>query len=278
MLSMAHLKPLRRLRHSLHARLSADRGPRPRSSAVVFAPHQDDETLGCGGTIILKRQAGTPVTVVFMTDGSTSHRRFMRADELSRLRKQEAIEAAVILGLAANDVCFLDFPDGELGRFHDAAVAKAHVLLDHLKPDEVFVPYRADGTPDHEATYKIVLEAARKAGRAVRFYEYPVWFWNQWPWVPLPLRCNRETCKAIWRSLRSGLGLKVSRMFRDSVRVRDVLEQKREALAKHRSQMIPLQPDVNWPTLGDVSDGEFLNCFFQEHEVFHCDETIGGEA
>lgn len=28
------------------------------ASAIIFSPHQDDETLGCGGTIIRKRQGG----------------------------------------------------------------------------------------------------------------------------------------------------------------------------------------------------------------------------
>jgi hypothetical protein len=29
-------------------------------------------------------------------------------------------------------------------------------FLNSSRPDEVFIPYRADGTPDHEATYGIV--------------------------------------------------------------------------------------------------------------------------
>lgn len=275
---MAQLKALRRLRDSLHARLINDAGPRTANATVVFAPHQDDETLGCGGTIILKRQAGTPVKVVFMTDGSTSHSRYIKADELSRLRNVEALEAAKVLDIAPDDVHFLNFPDGRLGQVHEAAVAEVLAILNRNRPDEVFVPYRADGTPDHEATYRIVMEAAHKSGLALLVCEYPVWFWNQWPWVSLPLRCNRDTCKAVWRSLRAGLGLKVSRMFRASVRVGHVLDKKREALSRHRSQMIPLQPGVDWPTLGGVSNGEFLNCFFQEHEIFHCEETVSGNA
>ena len=36
---------------------------------VVLAPHMDDETLGCGGTIARHVRAGAQVTVIFLTDG-----------------------------------------------------------------------------------------------------------------------------------------------------------------------------------------------------------------
>ena len=39
---------------------------------LVVAPHQDDETLGCGGLIARKRYEGLPVHVVFITDGSAT--------------------------------------------------------------------------------------------------------------------------------------------------------------------------------------------------------------
>lgn len=38
-------------------------------SIIVFSPHQDDEALGCGGMIALKREQGIPIKVVFVTDG-----------------------------------------------------------------------------------------------------------------------------------------------------------------------------------------------------------------
>ncbi len=41
--------------------------------AMVFSPHQDDETLGCGGMIARKREQGIPVVVTFLTDGRGSH-------------------------------------------------------------------------------------------------------------------------------------------------------------------------------------------------------------
>ena len=98
-------------------------------SAVIFAPHQDDETLGCGGTIILKAQAGPTVTIVFLTDGSTSHRRFISAAKLTQIRKQEALAAAELLGITSEAVHFLDFPDGRLSHCHGAALREVSSLL-----------------------------------------------------------------------------------------------------------------------------------------------------
>jgi LmbE family N-acetylglucosaminyl deacetylase len=266
---MVRLKSSARLRRALHAYLRSE-SPHRMNSAVVFAPHQDDETLGCGGTIILKREAGTPVTLVFMTDGSRSHRQFMKEDELRQIRHDEALEAAKTLGLKASDVHFLNYVNGELSGFREAAVREVLAILQRHRPSEVFVPYRNDGPPDHEATYRIVLEATGKAGLPLRLFEYPIWFWNHWPWVSQKLLPNRSTGKAIIRMLRAGFGLRAFEVFRSGVFIADILERKRKALGQHQSQMTALIPGSGWPTLSDVSDGEFLNCFFQEYEVFRC--------
>src|SRR5262245_5575363 len=67
--------------------------------AIVFAPHEDDEVLGCGGTILRKRRLGADVAVVFMTDGSGSHPGLMPADEMKELRAAEARAACSLLGV-----------------------------------------------------------------------------------------------------------------------------------------------------------------------------------
>jgi LmbE family N-acetylglucosaminyl deacetylase len=261
------LRPLARL---LFARVRDETRRFEQGSAIVFAPHQDDESLACGGTIILKRRAGTPVQIVFMTDGSTSHGRFMPAEEIRLLRNQEAHRAAQKLGLSPTDLHFLDYPDGRLGACHAEAVAQSAAILNSSRPDEVFIPYRVDGTPDHEATYRIVTEAVRMSGLRVRMCEYPIWFWNQWPWVSFPLEPKHETIKASLRILRSGFGWPLLKEFRDGVSVDQVLPAKLAALEQHRSQMTALIDGVAWPTLSDVSGGEFLKCFFQKFEIFRC--------
>ena len=80
-------------------------------SAVVIAPHFDDETLGCGGTVLQKRRAGAEIAIVFMTDGSTSHAQQISPDELRRLRAAEGLAAAKALGLGQQDVYHLAFAE-----------------------------------------------------------------------------------------------------------------------------------------------------------------------
>ena len=264
------LRPLRGLRKRFCGHLNDESDQHRYASAIVFAPHQDDESLGCGGTIILKRESGTPVKIVFMTDGSTSHRRFLGAEALSQMRREEAIRAAESLGVAVEDLQFFGFPDARLANSHDAAVSRVLATLLNNPPDEVYVPYRLDGTPDHEATYRVVVEAVRKSKLALRVCEYPVWLWNQWPWVPFRIQVKRETVRILYRMIRSGFGLLFFSRFRSGVFVGNVLHRKRSALEQHRSQMIKILEGVDWPTLSGVSDGEFLNCFFQEFEAFHC--------
>ena len=265
-----YLKPSKRILRQLHSGIDCSFGPHADEPCIVFAPHPDDEVLGCGGTMILKRKLGTPVTVVFMTDGRTSHQKFKSADELCRIRREEAIDAGRAMGIDARDLRFMDFPDGQLGEHEERAVAEVGSLLSEVSATEVFVPFCFDRTPDHEATFRIVRDAICSAGSGLHVFEYPVWAWNQWPWVSLDLKPNRALLRNLRELWRSRFGLAILREFRSGVTVGEVLSQKRVALAQHRSQTIELQPGVGWPTLESVSHGEFLSCFFQNFEVFRC--------
>ena len=84
--------------------------------ALVIAPHQDDETLACGGIIARKRNEGLPVHVVFITDGSASHPGHARLvpPVIATLRQQEAMRAMAYLGVERTAVHFLNEPDGTL--------------------------------------------------------------------------------------------------------------------------------------------------------------------
>lgn len=260
---------LRQFYRSLMNRLMSEcEGSDLARSAIVFSPHPDDETLGCGGTIIRKKKAGADVKIVFMTDGSRSHKRLISEQELKSIRKSEALAATQTLGVEPSAILFLEYKYGELNNSQDEAIPKVAELLQCHQPEEIFLPYHKEAPLDHSATNRLVLSALEICKIKAIVYEYPIWYWRHWPWTSLT-GDRREILSVLKDSLASGLGLHLLRDFRYSVYIGDVLELKRAALAQHKSQMKQLVPDSRWKTLGDISNGEFLECFFQDYEIFH---------
>jgi LmbE family N-acetylglucosaminyl deacetylase len=237
-----------------------------RRPAVVFAPHPDDETLGCGGTIIKKTAAGANVRIVVMTDGRGSHRKLIDEDRLKAIRAGEALEAAARMGTDRSGVHLLEYRDKELDTHFDEAVRRVTSILEDDPPAEIYVPYLYDSTPDHVSTRRVALTAASVLPRGATVLEYPVWFWHHWPWVPYPLSSRRRLPRVVMENVSAVARL--LRHFNACVSVADVLEDKRRALDAYASQMTRLTGDPAWTRLEDVAGGEFLQCFFQEYEVF----------
>jgi LmbE family N-acetylglucosaminyl deacetylase len=239
------------------------------SAAIVFAPHPDDETLGCGGTIALKRQLGAHVTIVAMTDGGAAYGERGDHEQLKAIRQGEAIEAAHVLGVPAQDLIFLAYPDGRLGDFHEQATARVHTIIDAVRPREIFIPYRRDGHPDHEETSAIVHAALSPLATSFELlvYEYPVWFLHHWPLVDAPVN-GRIPLLSTFRYSGSR-AVRVLWDFRASSYVAGVLDVKRSALERHRSQVARPSSDPDWRSLAGLSNGEFLELFLGDYELFH---------
>ena len=150
---------------------------------LIVAPHQDDETLGCGGVIAEKTMRGAQVSIAFLTDGREGAN---LTDRLSRqqlieMRKREAISAASSLNVDVNHLYFFDCADGTLSNEeHDPnfiLVKKISSLLKELQVAEVYAPHRRDRHPDHEAAYRLTLSAIRHESSSVRVFQYPIWLW-----------------------------------------------------------------------------------------------------
>jgi LmbE family N-acetylglucosaminyl deacetylase len=192
---------------------------------VVLAPHADDESLGCGGTLALLARAGQPAHVVVVTDGTGSHPNSAGHPpaRLRSLRETEAQRAVRLLGHGGR-VEFLRFPDSGLPSegtaAFEAAARRLAGLVDDLRPDTVLVPWRRDPHCDHVGTWRLAA-AGRRPG--VRWLEYPVWAWTR-PDDPACAPCEGEA--TAWR-----------------LDVSDVLSTKARAVAAHRSQTSDLIAD-----------------------------------
>ena len=193
---------------------------------------------------------------------------------MKALRMQEACSAGKVLGVEEEQICFLEIPNGELKQQHHNAQKQVEAILSEIQPQEVYIPSPWDFHYEHRETALIVLAAVArlKADRLLRsaplVYEYPIWFWHQWPLVGLSNANAEERSRLLKRGLRYGFGMALITQFRTAVSVRDVLEQKRDALEQYVSQTTHFNQDPDWATLQDVAGGEFIKFFFLDCEVF----------
>jgi LmbE family N-acetylglucosaminyl deacetylase len=216
--------------------------------SIVFAPHQDDETLGCGAMIARKRNEGLPVEVVFITDGSASHPGHPRfsSTAMREMRQKEARKALAILGVESHAIHFLNAPDGMLPRL--SPVKRAEIiseitgLLTAIRPREIFLPCSPDGSSEHEAAFVLIHEAVRTAGQVIDVWQYPVWSW----WNPLLLIKHMLFAGACCRQPAE-----------------DFKEMKIQALACYQSQISPLPPQTR-PSLPP----ELVHIFESDEEFF----------
>ncbi|GAB3841918.1 PIG-L deacetylase family protein [Hymenobacter jeollabukensis] len=196
---------------------------------AILVPHPDDESLGCGGLLALLRQAGQPVSVALVTDGSMSHPNSVRFPPAARqqLREQELQKALRELDVADDRLLTLNLPDGAAPQHpgqpgFDGAVATLRLWLQEQQPQTLLLPWRRDPHPDHRATYALAQAALATLARPPRLLEYVVWAWQRAAAADLPQPDEVQG----WR-----------------LDISPVLAQKQRAIEAHRSQLTILIDD-----------------------------------
>lgn len=121
---------------------------------LVFAPHPDDDVLGCGGAIKRHRLMGHTVKVVFLTDGALGISG-LSARETTIKRKMEAQLALTFLGVPAEDLYFMDQPDGALVP-NAPLIETIQRLVTQFKPQLIYLPSFLDQHADHRATNEVL--------------------------------------------------------------------------------------------------------------------------
>ncbi len=123
-------------------------------SALVLAPHYDDEVLGCGGLVARLTAGGAAVRALFLSDSGGDYPDAGARAAYSRRRRQEAKEAAKVLGLAGID--HLDLPDGNLGQHLEAMDDGIRRALLSQRPSLLLAPAPLEASPDHRAAFRAV--------------------------------------------------------------------------------------------------------------------------
>ena len=140
-----------------------------RGKAIIFAPHPDDEILGCCGAIMQHLKDGDPLKVVIVTDGA-----FGRGDDVedyALTRRQETLDAAKVLGY--EDLLFWDLPDRGV-ICDDELVRRVGLEIDAMGAEWVYAPSWWEIHPDHSALSRAVTQAVKERGNRLKLVLYEV--------------------------------------------------------------------------------------------------------
>ena len=120
---------------------------------LIFAPHNDDEVLGAGGTIAKLADQGNEVFVCEVTTWKENPNGF------EGIRKQ-AVQAHDILGV--KETFFLDFPVVFLKETPTKEKNKKFFdIVREVKPEIAFIPHMGDIHVDHAETAAAAMVALR---------------------------------------------------------------------------------------------------------------------
>ncbi|MBL8829604.1 MAG: PIG-L family deacetylase [Planctomycetaceae bacterium] len=189
---------------------------KPQLDRLVIAPHSDDEAIGCAAVMIQALAQGERVGVIIITASDGFPRAaaavvkkpidaLQPADffQLATIRERHTLQAMKKIGIAADDLLFLGYPDSGLATIYNtngstayrqpfteksatyAMVTRDYHSLAHgqpapytkaaltgdlaeiikqRRPREIYVTHEIDTHADHRATCWFVRDAARQAG------------------------------------------------------------------------------------------------------------------
>lgn len=146
-----------------------------RERILIFAPHPDDETLGCGGLMSKAKDAGAQVYIQFLTVGDTMDHSPKGVSTASE-RFGEIKEVADFYRW---DDWHIAFPGDEyhlkldaLPRFElaNAIEHESPISIADVAPTVVIAPHRSSYNQDHQVTAEAVHTALRPSNARLRHH------------------------------------------------------------------------------------------------------------
>jgi LmbE family N-acetylglucosaminyl deacetylase len=156
---------------------------------LVVVPHDDDLVLGMGLTVAAL-SSSVEIHVAVCTDGSMGYTYPEQQAELVRVRQQELDRATATLGVAADRVHRLGYPDGALASHQGCRPPgdrpglgqRLAALMRQVRPTAVFCCAPSDYHPDHRT-------ASSETDIAAFWASGNIWL-DLGPPIPTPARWN----------------------------------------------------------------------------------------
>lgn len=128
---------------------------------LVIAVHPDDETLGCGGTLLKHKANGDEIHWLIATDIKESEGCGIST---IKQRNKEITKIEDLYGFAS--VNKLDLSTTKVDTYSmSVLVSKISSVVDRVKPDIIYLPFKGDVHSDH----KYIFDAAYSCTKVFRY-------------------------------------------------------------------------------------------------------------
>jgi LmbE family N-acetylglucosaminyl deacetylase len=124
---------------------------------IVIATHPDDETLGCGGTLLRYKSLGHEIYWLIMTSmhadqGFSEEVIDRRLQEISTVKKMYDFDG----------VYSLDFPASKLSEIKESLlISKIYEVFKKIQPTQIILPYFQDVHSDHRHAFSAVYSCTK---------------------------------------------------------------------------------------------------------------------
>jgi len=128
-----------------------------KEKVLVITPHPDDETLGCGGTLLLLKNKGYKINWLIITDvyeefGFSKEKILSRNAEIDSVSSRYGFDKVIRVGIPTSKVDELS--KGEL-------VSKISNVFNEIQPNIIFVPFYNDVHTDHKAIAEATISCTK---------------------------------------------------------------------------------------------------------------------
>jgi len=127
------------------------------NKVLVIAVHPDDETLGCGGTLLKHKNNGDKIHWLMCTDIDENNEYFTkRQNEIKKVSSLYDFDSIINLKLKTMHVD--EYSMSEL-------IGKISKIINDIKPDTIYLPFKGDVHSDHRK----IFEASYSCTKSFRY-------------------------------------------------------------------------------------------------------------
>jgi len=128
-----------------------------REKVLIFAVHPDDETLGCGGTLLKHKAKGDEIHWLICTETNENNKFYkIREKEIQKVTELYSFDSVTNLKLKTMQVDEYSMSD---------LIGKISKVVNEIQPNIVYLPFKGDVHSDHRK----IFEASYSCTKSFRY-------------------------------------------------------------------------------------------------------------